>query len=528
MNVATVRNLTVAFFITLLGFQCTSKEPQEVSQEADYLSVSGNRFTDNQGRTVILNGINHVNKSQGDGYVNKNDEMIFPKFKEWGFNCIRYGISWDGLEPEPGKINEAYLKEIDKRVKWAEENDLWLILDMHQDLYGLKYGNGAPLWATIDEGLPHEIGDVWSDSYLISPAVHKAFDNFWKNTPASDGVGLQDHYIFLWKTLAKRYAASPSVAGFDVMNEPFMGSDGMKVFPKLLEGYASVIAQRTGQIPSEADMVDMWGNEEKRVAALASLNNKEEYGAILNHAFEPVRVFEQGPLSDFYQRVRDAIREVNKQQIIFLEHTYFCNLGVTSSFTIPTDKNGNKDLLCAYAPHGYDLVTDTKGVATPAYERVELIFDRIFEAGKQKGVPVIVDEWGAFYMGNNQYKKPACHVIAQFENALAGQTYWCYWDKIDTQDYFKTALSRPFPTRTNGTLLAYRNDFDRNNFSCSWEEDQSAAPTRIYIPDLSKISKEKIQLSPASKTEFVSLKNTVAGYLEIEPIGKARELQISL
>lgn len=528
MNVRTVRNLLAAFLITLTGFQCTSKVSQEGAQGADYLSVCGNRFTDNQGRTVILNGINHVNKSPDDGYVNKNDEALFPKFKEWGFNCIRYGISWDGLEPEPGKINEAYLKEIDKRVKWAEENGFWLILDMHQDLYGRKYGNGAPVWATLDQNLPHETGDVWSDSYLISPAIHKAFDNFWNNAPASDGVGLQDHYIFLWKTLAKRYAGSPSVAGFDIMNEPFMGSDGMKVFPKLLEGYAGVIAQRTGQLPTEADMVEMWGNEEKRVAALSSLNNKEEYGAILDNAFEPVRVFEQGPLSNFYQRVRDAVREVNGQQILFLEHTYFCNLGISSSFKIPTDKNGEIDPLCVYAPHGYDLVTDTKGVATPAYERVELIFDRIFEAGKQKGVPVIVDEWGAFYMGDNLYLKPASHLVTQFENALAGQTYWCYWDKIETQDYFRTALARPYPVRTNGTLLAYRNNFEQNNFSCSWEEGQSGAPTRIYIPDLSRVDKETIQLSPASKTELVSLENTVSGYLEIEPIGQKRTLQMPL
>ncbi len=434
-----LKNMLFAFSMatSLLFCRCS-----DTSAPADYLSVRETRFTDSEGRTVILNGINHVNKNPKEGYLHKNDEELFRQFRAWGFNCIRFGINWDGLEPEPGKINEAYLKEIDKRVKWAEENGLWLILDMHQDLYGRKYGNGAPLWATLDEDLPHKTGDVWSDAYLISPAIQKAFDNFWKNSPAPDGIGIQDHYIFLWKTLAKRYANSPSVAGFDIMNEPFMGSDGMKVFPKLLEGYARVIAQKTGKVPSEQEMADMWGNEPKRVEALGFLNNKTDYGTIVDGAFEPVRVFEEGSLTTFYQRVRDAVREVNKKQILFLEHTYFCNLGISSSFHIPLDKYGNKDSLCAYAPHGYDLVTDTKGVSNPGYERVELIFDRIFKAGKQKGVPLIVDEWGAFYMGDNLYVDPARHLIGLFEKNLAGQTYWSYWEKIETQDYFKNTLVR--------------------------------------------------------------------------------------
>lgn len=519
-----LKNMLFAFSMatSLLFCRCS-----DTSAPADYLSVLETRFTDSEGRTVILNGINHVNKNPKEGYLHKNDEELFRQFRAWGFNCIRFGINWDGLEPEPGKINEAYLKEIDKRVKWAEENGLWLILDMHQDLYGRKYGNGAPLWATLDEDLPHKTGDVWSDAYLISPAIQKAFDNFWKNSPAPDGIGIQDHYIFLWKTLAKRYANSPSVAGFDIMNEPFMGSDGMKVFPKLLEGYARVIAQKTGKVPSEQEMADMWGNEPKRVEALGLLNNKTDYGTIVDGAFEPVRVFEEGSLTTFYQRVRDAVREVNKKQILFLEHTYFCNLGISSSFHIPLDKYGNKDSLCAYAPHGYDLVTDTKGVSNPGYERVELIFDRIFKAGKQKGVPLIVDEWGAFYMGDNLYVDPARHLIGLFEKNLAGQTYWSYWEKIETQDYFKNTLVRPYPVRTNGKLLSYANEPVNGSFSCSWEETDSDAPTLIYFPDLGVVKKEAIQISPVSDLKFIPIDNTSAGYVEITPLAQKRSFHIT-
>lgn len=509
--------------IAITGIQCSNNS----LDKSGFLSTSGDKFVDQNGRTVILNGINHVNKNPEQGYLNNDDEALFKQFSEWGFNCVRFGINWDGLEPEPGKINEAYLKEIDKRVAWAEKYGIWLILDMHQDLYGRKYGNGAPLWATIDENLPHETGDVWSDAYLVSPAIHKSFDNFWKNAPAPDGVGIQDHYIYVWSTLAKRYANSPAVAGFDIMNEPFMGSDAQQVFPKLLEGYAYILATQTGKQPTEEELVAMWGNEKLRVETLAQLNNKELYGTILDNAYEVVSTFEKGELSSFYQRARDAIRAVNKKHILFLEHNYFCNLGVRSSFLIPVDENGNKDPFCAYAPHGYDLVTDTEGASSPGEQRVELIFNRIFEAGKAKGVPCIVDEWGAFYMGENKYLTPARQIVELFEKAQAGQTYWSYWDNIEKQDYFKQVLARTYPMVTNGKLTAYKNDFDNKTFMCEWEENENEAPTRIYVSDLKAVNKKEIDLSPESSVQLIPIENTTAGYIEIKPIGKARKISIA-
>src|SRR5690625_7193003 len=103
--------------------------------------------------------------------MRSDDPELFRVFRDEGINVLRLGIIWDGLEPEPGQYNEAYLKEIDKRIEWAAKNNLYVFLDMHQDLFSVKYGDGAPEWATLDEDLPHVTGDVWSDAYLMSPAV---------------------------------------------------------------------------------------------------------------------------------------------------------------------------------------------------------------------------------------------------------------------------------------------------------------------------------------------------------------------
>jgi len=79
---------------------------------------------------------------------------------------------------------------------------------MHQDLYSVKYSDGAPPWATLDEGRPHQPGAVWSDAYYTSEAVQTALDHFWANRPAADGVGLQDHYARVWRHVARRFKTS--------------------------------------------------------------------------------------------------------------------------------------------------------------------------------------------------------------------------------------------------------------------------------------------------------------------------------
>jgi endoglycosylceramidase len=515
--------MKIRYFIFLalcLMYGCSEQE------KGAFLSVNGERFVDDRGRTVILNGINHVTKIPENRFLNNNDEALFRQFREWGFNCIRFGIFWDALEPEPGQFDEEYLQEIDRRVKWAEENGLWLILDMHQDLYSRKFGNGAPLWATLDEGAPHITGHVWSDAYLMSPALQKAFDNFWDNAPAPDGTGVQDHYVAAWKTLAKRYANATSVIGFDLMNEPFMGAACVDVVTKLLEGYAQIMFLRTRKIPTKEELLDMWNDENKRMMFFDTLNDKDTFSHILQYAGDAVRTFEEGRLSAFYQKLRDSIREVDTHHILFLEHNFFCNLGIKSAFRIPEDRNGKPDALCAYAPHGYDLVTDTKYSTAQGFNRLDVIFDRIFQTGKEKKMPVLVGEWGAFYAGNGEYLEPAAHITRLLEQALSGQTYWAYWEDIEKQDYFYPALSRIYPAKTNGNLLHYRNDYQSKQFVCQWEETNAASPTLIYLPDMTCLEMQPIQLTPESAIKQLPLEKSNSGYIEIQSVGKKRTIVI--
>ena len=520
-----MRYLTYLFIGIISGLCSSCSQPTTSSEET--IRIENGRFIDGHQRTVIWNGLNLVEKDPDKGYVQDIDENLFIKFRDWGINCVRYGIHWDGLEPEPGVYNEIYLTELDKRVRWARENDIHLILDMHQDLYSRKFGNGAPIWATLDEGLPHITGKVWSDAYLISPAVQKSFDNFWQNTPASDGVGIQDHYINVWKTLAKRYADSTSVIGFDIMNEPFVGSQAPLIFQELLKGFVHYLTRQGVTIKGNTDKGQIWTDDRQRLEALNLLDDSKVFRSILSYAEEMVSSFEENQLSEFYQKVRDAIRSTGNQKIIFLEHNYFCNLGIESTFRFPVAEKGKKDELCAYAPHAYDLVVDTQGATNPGFQRLNTIFEQIIHSSQQRNVPMIIGEWGAFYMGNN-YAQPALHHIKWIEQALAGQTYWAWWPEIETQDYFPLVLSRPYPQYVNGKPISYHHDPSKKCFTCTWEENSSSAPTEIFVPNIKQLSKDKIQLSPISSFEIKGMsENSQSGILLIKPIGKNRKLTIS-
>lgn len=59
---------------------------------------------------------------------------------------------------------------------------------------------------------------------MQNPALQRAFDNFWWNTPVN-GIGLQDHYAKATRALAQRMAQYPWVVGYEAMNEPWPGTD---------------------------------------------------------------------------------------------------------------------------------------------------------------------------------------------------------------------------------------------------------------------------------------------------------------
>jgi len=188
------------------------------------LSQHGRWLTDQQGRVVMLRGGNlplPSYTSKKSAYSANTPQLLADN----GFNAVRLVIFFSELMPEPGHINADYLKEIDNAVAAYRNVGIYVLIDFHQDEYSAAIGvRGFPAWAVFTDG--HEPKRLrFPAGYFSDPAIHAAFDNFWKNreVPNTDR-GVQDFYSDGLAAVAKHFRDNPAVFGIDVMNEPFTGS----------------------------------------------------------------------------------------------------------------------------------------------------------------------------------------------------------------------------------------------------------------------------------------------------------------
>jgi endoglycosylceramidase len=186
---------------------------------------AGRWITDAAGRVLVLHGLNMVYKvppyypsAAGFG----SDDAAF--LQQLGFNVVRVGVIWKALEPKPGVYDDRYLKHIVDTVRTLAKHGLLSLLDFHQDLYNERFqGEGAPDWAVQDDGLSNP-RNGFPLNYASNPALERALDHFWDNSPGPGGVGLQDRYAAAWQHVAQRFRAVPGVLGYELLNEPSAGA----------------------------------------------------------------------------------------------------------------------------------------------------------------------------------------------------------------------------------------------------------------------------------------------------------------
>ncbi len=189
------------------------------------LSNVGTWITTSDGQVVILHGFNEVYKlAPYEPSASGFDEEDAQFLADNGFNVVRLGVIWAGIEPQPGVIDTAYLDSIQQTVQMLADHGIYTIIDMHQDLYSTTfYGEGAPEWASDGGGRPNKNAG-FPGNYYVNPALHHAWDAFWGNADAPNGIGLQDNYALVWQHVASYFSGNSAVIGYDIMNEPMAGS----------------------------------------------------------------------------------------------------------------------------------------------------------------------------------------------------------------------------------------------------------------------------------------------------------------
>ena len=204
---------------------------------------------DSEGRVVLFHGVGAV-------YKHPPYELYPDPGKPWnfsvadaslmarlGFNVVRLGMTWSGLEPGTAPANDPaicargkptssnqfnqavldrYLARLTRTVDLLGRFHIYTILDMHQDVYNEMFdGEGAPRWAVCTNNVPSvDPPGRWSLEYATK-AAGIAFHHFWDNNVRGN---LQGQYDEVWGDVAHAFSGNRWVLGYDPYNEPFSTS----------------------------------------------------------------------------------------------------------------------------------------------------------------------------------------------------------------------------------------------------------------------------------------------------------------
>jgi endoglycosylceramidase len=449
---------------------------------------SGPYLTDSRGRVVILRGVNAVYKrAPYELYLDPGKPWNFSKkdaarMASLGFNVVRLGIIWEGLEPgtlgpnnpavcSPGKprnphqfnaaVATAYLAKVAETVALLGKYHIYTLLDMHEDVYSSEFGGeGAPPWAVCTGAYPIRIlPGRWSNTYN-DPGLITAVQHFWTNNVVGD---LQGEYIRVWKTVADYFRDNRWVVGFDPINEPFTRT--------LLPGNPEVAARLecfyTGAAHAGRSSLDgsvlSCPPDDPRIGLIQALRAASPHQLVF---FEP----------DIYSKIHHSndLGPMPFDGLVFNFHDY-CGLrsGVTGN---PTDVNACAD-------------QEERTMHRRSDERPDLATSK-----QPEGPAWFMSEFGA-----TTSNALIARLTRSADELQLGWTFW-QWKYYDDPtgssaealvepdgklSATSQSLSRAYPQAVAGTPTSFSFDPASGEFHLLYVPNQHvAAPTVIFVPVL--------------------------------------------
>lgn len=144
-----------------------------------------------------------------DNYITREDIWLI---KKAGFNCIRIPINYRLLNPEnlPHVFLDRGYQVLDRTIRWAKDEGLYVILDMHA-------APGGQTGENIDDG--------WGTPWLFESNESRK------------------RAVFVWKDIAEHYKDEPTVLGYELLNEPIPNFPGYEKYNPMLEPlYKEIVA----------------------------------------------------------------------------------------------------------------------------------------------------------------------------------------------------------------------------------------------------------------------------------------------
>lgn len=415
----------------------------------------GRWFLDERGRVRVFHGTNLTRKlapytpsSVGFG-VDDIDAM-----KAAGFNTIRLGFIWKALEPRPGRYDWDYLADYAGTVRQLTSRGIYVLVDSHQDMYNEQFnGEGFPDWATHADGRLVVPNCGFPLNYFFMPGHHAAWDHLWAND-VRDALGrtLWNAYAQMWKVVAREFRDDRLVFGYDLINEPFPGSD-----------YLGCVDPLIGCVQQDAE------------------------------------------LEAFQRQVARAIRQVDPHTTIYYEPWVTYDFGSHSSVGNPVGENA------AFSYHAYCLLG---GPGTPPIPGSEIPCDQLEDIPLAKaaqrrdahlGAPML-SEFGAIA------DTALLDRVADAADAhMSSWQQWAWWnedpsstrpDEILVLDPAEPprgdnlhrdrlgALTRAYPQVIAGTPTSWSYDASTRTFSLDYDTRradgagrfQAGATSTVFVP----------------------------------------------
>jgi endoglycosylceramidase len=388
--------------------------------------VTGGFLRDPEGRALLLRGMNVSGMQKAAPYFDFHTLPDYQRIRDpWGMTSMRFVMTWAAVEPEEGVYDETYLDALAERMDWARQAGVYVVLDMHQDVYGEGFasggGDGAPRW-TCDAS--HYASFVpnpsqWFYNYL-SADVTACYDGFW------NGPELQAHYAAAWQHVAERLAGYDDVIlGFDPMNEPYWGS-------------------------------------------------------------HIIVTFESDVLQPFYETIVAAVRSVRPEWIAFLEPASSRNLGIPTSLTgfpfpdvmyAPHSYDRNAEMGLGFDPADTGAVLqNAEALAGEAASLGAGLW--VGEYGAQTSTPGVTPYMDAEYAAFGAVAAGSTY----WDYSKGGGYSTLNADGSESTELM-AALVRPWPERVAGTPVSFSFDAATTTFTLTYRPDRTTtAPTVLSVP----------------------------------------------
>jgi endoglucanase len=178
--------MTLVFLLALVcgvASEAGLLPPLPPKNAGQLLRVSGAEIVDGSRRPVLLRGVAFGNEVWNNTRIPRkdHDEVDYQRVAGMGMNAVRFYMNYRTFEQPDG------WQWLDDNIAWAKKHDVYLILNMHVPPGGFQsLGNGKGLWDQPDQ---------------------------------------QQRLITLWTEIARHTRGEPTVAGFDLLNEPVVTRD---------------------------------------------------------------------------------------------------------------------------------------------------------------------------------------------------------------------------------------------------------------------------------------------------------------